>query len=241
MNYDVWTERTKLLLGNEKLEKLKNSHVLVVGLGGVGAVAAEMLCRAGITYLTIVDGDKFVPSNLNRQIPSLNSNLDRGKAEVLAERLQDINPEVKIERYGVFLEPNIIYGLFLEKKYDYVIDAIDTIAPKLELIRYCIEKKIPIISSMGAGGKLDPSKVRVADISRSYQCKLAQRIRKKLKKENRIYKGLRVVFSPEPVPKESIQIVGEKYKKSSAGTISYMPAIFGIYAASEVINAIIKR
>jgi len=230
-----WESRTELLLGKEKIEILHRSHVLVAGLGGVGAVAAEMLVRAGLGNLTIADNDIVQASNRNRQIIALASTEGMHKTEVLASRLLDINPELKLTINKSYLIREAIPAI-LETPYDYVIDAIDTMSPKLYLIINCLEKKYKLVSSMGAGGKLNPEEVQIADISKSYQCRLAHYIRKHLHKKG-IYTGFKVVYSPEPVSKNAIQLTdGDKNKKSIPGTLSYMPAIFGCYAASVVIR-----
>jgi tRNA A37 threonylcarbamoyladenosine dehydratase len=230
-----WQSRNELLFGKEKIEILRRSHVLVAGLGGVGAVAAEMLARAGIGSLTIADSDIIQASNRNRQIIALSSTEGMHKTEVMAARLMDINPELKLTLNKNYLIRDAIPGI-LETPYDYVIDAIDTMSPKLYLIVNCLEKKYKLVSSMGAGGKFNPEEVKIADISKSYQCRLAHYIRKHLHKKG-IFTGFKVVYSPEPVSKTAIQITdGDKNKKSIAGTVSYMPFIFGCYAASVVIR-----
>lgn len=235
-----WSSRTELLLEKEGLEKLKKAHVLVVGLGGVGAYAAEMLVRAGIGEITIIDGDVVQPSNRNRQLPALCSTIYKPKVEVMQQRLLDINPDLKINPIHLFVTGAAIKDL-LATPFDYVIDAIDSIAPKVFLIVHTFNAKIPIISSMGAGGKLDPAKVTIDDISKSYHCKLARMIRKRLTKFN-IKKGFNVVYSPEPVKKEHVIFVeGERNKKTTVGTISYMPALFGLMAASKVIRDLVGK
>ncbi len=230
-----WESRTELLLGKEKVEVLHKSHVLIAGLGGVGAVAAEMLVRAGVGNLTIADNDIIQASNRNRQIIALTSTEGMHKTEVLAARLRDINPELNLIVCNNYLIREAIPAI-LETPYDYVIDAIDTMSPKLYLILNCLEKKYKLVSSMGAGGKFNPEEVQVSDISKSYQCRLAHYIRKHLHKKG-IYTGFKVIYSPEPVSKNAIQLTdGDKNKKSIPGTLSYMPALFGIYAASVVIR-----
>ncbi|MDD4236010.1 MAG: tRNA threonylcarbamoyladenosine dehydratase [Bacteroidales bacterium] len=229
-----WLDRTKLLLGEEKLVKLASSHVLVAGLGGVGAYAAEQLCRAGVGTISIVDNDIINLTNINRQLIALNSNLNRPKVEVLAERLQDINPQVKVYQHNMFLKDEDMLQVLINK-YDYVIDAIDTLSPKIYLIKLCVEKEIPIVSSMGSGGKTNPESVKISDISKSYNCSLARILRKRLHRLG-IYKGIDVVFSSEKADKSSVVLEESENKKSNVGTISYMPAIFGCFAASVVIR-----
>lgn len=233
-----FSERTELLTGAEGIARLKTAKVLVVGTGGVGAYAAEMVCRAGIGAITIVDSDTVKLSNINRQLPALHSNVGRYKVDILAERFRDINPDAQVNAICEFLDENNIERI-LSGGYDYVIDAIDSIAPKIALIKHCLENKIAIVSSMGAGGRLDPSKVQIADISKTYQCALARTVRDRLKKE-KIYNGLTVVFSSEPVRKESvIEITDERNKRSTTGTISYIPAVFGCYLSSVVVRNIV--
>lgn len=230
-----WLERTSLLLGDEKVKRLNDKHVLVVGLGGVGAYAAEMIARAGIGQMTIVDGDVVNKTNINRQLLALHSQIGRPKAEIMAERIRDINPNIKLTVFNEFLKDERMREL-LENKYDYVVDAIDTISPKVFLICHCVEIGHKIISCMGAGGRVDPTKLQIADISKTYNCKLAKTIRKRLHRKG-IDKGVNVVFSTELVEKSSVmEVDDEENKKSTVGTISYMPALFGIYCASKVIR-----
>lgn len=230
-----WLERTELLLGEEKIKELSGRNVLVVGLGGVGAFAAEMIARAGIGHMTIVDGDTVNESNRNRQLPALTSTLGMLKAHVVESRLMDINSDLELTTIPKFMDENSFAHL-LDKGFDYVVDAIDTLSPKVALIREAVQRKMPIVSSMGAGGKFDPSKIEIADISKSKYCNLARMVRKRLYKEG-IRKGVPVVYSSEAVPKEyMVETKGERNKKTTVGTISYMPAIFGCYAASKVIG-----
>lgn len=230
-----FTERTQLLIGEEGVNRLSNAKVLVVGTGGVGAYAAEMICRAGVGHITLVDSDTVKPSNINRQLPALHSTIGEYKVDLLAERFKDINPDAEVVSIKEFLDDTNLQQIMSEG-FDYVIDAIDSITPKIHLIEYCLKNKVKIISSMGAGGRLDPSKVQVADISKTYQCALARTVRERLKKDG-ISKGLKVVFSSEPVKKDSvIEVNDEKCKRSTTGTISYIPAVFGCYLASEVVK-----
>ena len=236
---DNWLERTELLFGSEKLERLRGKHVLVVGLGGVGAYAAEMIARAGVGRMTIVDGDKVSVSNINRQLPALHSHIGKPKAEIMAARLRDINPDIDLTVINDFVKDERMEQL-LDNEYDYVVDAIDTISPKLFLILHCLNRKLKIVSSMGAGGKTDPSKIAIADISKTYNCKLAKAIRKRLHRKG-VDRGVPVVFSSELTDKAAVlEVDDEENKKSTVGTISYMPAMFGIYCASKVINDLIK-
>lgn len=234
-----WLERTELLLGSEKLNQLKKSSVLVIGLGGVGAYAAEMLCRAGVGNLTLADGDVVLPSNKNRQLIALESTQGKAKSEIVENRLKDINPEIQLTTIYEYLREERLIEILENQKYDYVVDAIDTIGPKVSLIKTCYERNIKIVSSMGAGGKMNPSLIQVADISKSHNDYLARMIRKRLHKF-KIYKGIKVVFSSEIINKEAVLLVeNEENKKSTVGTISYMPALFGCFAASIVIRDLI--
>ena len=240
MKQDNWLARTELLIGKERLEELKLSHVLIVGLGGVGAYAAEMLCRTGIGNLTIVDSDTIHSSNINRQLPALHSTIGQSKVALTEVRLKDINPQINIVALQEFLKDERTIELLDNNKFDFVVDAIDSISPKVFLIYHTLLRKIPIISSLGAGGKMDLSKIEITDISKTYRCALAKIVRKKLKTLG-IVEGLPVVFSSEPVSKESIILVeDEQNKKSSTGTISYLPAVFGCYMAQYVIANICK-
>ena len=231
-----WKDRTRLLLKDEKLSVLEKAHVLVVGVGGVGAYAAEMLCRAGVGKLTLVDGDKIEFTNRNRQLPALISTEGKWKTEVLKNRFSDINPELQIHVINEFLSDEKTAKVLDLEKYDYVIDAIDTISPKIFLIIETLKRKIPLVSAMGAGGKIDPSKVQVADISKTFYCPLAACIRKQLRKHG-VFNGFKAVFSTE-IRMENASREDEKsqYKRTTVGTISYMPAVFGCWCAFVCIN-----
>lgn len=236
-----WLQRTELLVKEEGIGKLQSANILIVGLGGVGSFAAEFLVRAGIGNLTIVDGDTVDITNINRQLPALNSTIGKNKTDVVAERILDINPKINLKKINEFLEPERMEEILTQEKFDYVLDCIDSLSPKLALIITCKRKKIKLVSAMGAGGKTDPSKVMVRDISKTNNCFLAKQIRKKLKKEQ-IHKGFRCVFSTEIQDENSLKMTdGSNYKKSFYGTISYMPAIFGLYAAAEVIRFLLKK
>jgi tRNA A37 threonylcarbamoyladenosine dehydratase len=233
-----WYERTELLLGNENIEKLKGSKVLVCGLGGVGGAAAEQLVRAGIGTIGIVDADTVAVSNINRQIIATHNNIGKNKVDEFETRLKSINPEIKLITKKIYLRDEILLDTLLEG-WDYVVDAIDTLSPKLNLIRICYQNNIPVVSSMGSGGKTDPMKVKIADISESYNCGLARMLRKRLHRLG-IYSGIDVVFSVEKVNKEVIVEEESMNKKSNIGTISYMPVIFGCFCASVVIRKLCK-
>lgn len=231
-----WKQRTRLLLGEEKSERLRQAHVLVVGVGGVGAYAAEMLCRAGVGHLTLVDADTVQPTNINRQLPALHSTLGQPKVEVLATRFRDINPEVELTVLPVFLKDENIPQLLDATRYDFVVDAIDTLAPKCHLIAEALRRRIKIVSSMGAGAKSDITQVRFSDVWDTYHCGLSKAVRKRLQKMGIRHK-LPVVFSTEQAdPKAVLLTDDERNKKSTCGTVSYMPAVFGCYLAEYVIR-----
>jgi tRNA A37 threonylcarbamoyladenosine dehydratase len=232
---DEWLSRTELLIGRECLNKLKDSHVLVVGLGGVGSYTAEMICRAGVGIMTIADGDTVHPSNRNRQLPALKSTEGFAKARLMGERLKDINPDLNLTVIQKFLRDERMNEI-LETHFDYVVDAIDTLSPKVFLIYRSVLKKYPVVSSMGAGGKFDPAKISICDISATTDCSLARLLRKRLHKLG-IMEGVTAVYSPETIDKDKvIPSKGEQNKASVVGTISYMPAAFGIACASVVIR-----
>ncbi len=233
---EQWLSRTEMLLGAEALKKLKDSHVLIAGLGGVGSWAAEMICRAGIGTMTIIDGDTVTAANKNRQLPALTSTTGRKKAEVMGERLLDINPSLKLNVIAEFIRDQRMIDILEEFKYDYVVDAIDTLSPKVFLVYHSLRLSLKIVSSMGAGGKFDPTTIRVADISETNFCNLARMLRKKLHKLG-VHEGFTAVFSPEVVDKKLIVRGSEESNRaSSVGTMSYMPAAFGIVCASVVIR-----
>lgn len=236
-----WQARTELLLGEGSLAKLKGSHVLVVGLGGVGACAAEMICRAGVGRMTIVDGDVVEDSNRNRQLPALASTVGMRKAEVVAARLRDVNPEAEITPIAEYLKDRRMEEVLDAAKYSCVLDAIDTLSPKFYLIWLSLERGLKVVSSMGSGARLDPEKVRCADIEESCNCSLARGIRKRLHKRG-VRGGFKAVFSPEDEIKGSVIGLEDGVspnRKSVAGTISYMPAVFGCHCAAAVIRELI--
>lgn len=237
MSYN-WNTRTELLLGAERMEYLSHCHVLIVGLGGVGAYAAEQICRAGIGHMTIVDADTVNESNINRQLPALHSTLGKPKAEVVGQRLLDINPRLKLTVLNEFLRDERTEEVLSAQKFDFIVDAIDSLSPKVFLLYYAHRHEIPIVSSMGAGAKMDPTQIKIADISKSFNCALAKAVRKRLRAMG-LNKGIPVVFSTEIAnPEAIIEVTNEQCKRSTAGTVSYMPAIFGCYLASYVIRNI---
>lgn len=234
-----WQERAELLFKPEGLNNLKNANVLLVGLGGVGSFAAEFLARAGVGSLTIVDGDVVDITNVNRQLPALHSTEGMPKVHVVGDRLMDINPELNLTRVQEFLSPERAFEI-VEEKYDYVLDCIDSVTPKLNLIVGAKRKRVKIISSMGAGGKMEAAKVKVADITNTVNCMFAKTIRRRLK-EFKIDK-LKVVFSSEIQDESSLKMTdGSNFKKSFYGTNSYMPGLFGLYMAETVIRYLIKK
>ena len=235
----TWLSRTSLLIGEDALRHLTKQHVMVVGLGGVGSFAAEFIARSGIGKMTIIDGDVVDPTNRNRQLPALSTNHGQSKASIMAERLNAINPEISLNVVSSFVNPEMVQEqLGLEP--DFVIDAIDSITPKVTFLKLAYERKVKLVSSMGAGAKLDPTQLQVVDISKTYNCPFAQQVRKNLKTHG-IYSGIKVVFSPEKPIKESLMLTdGKNFKKSAYGTISYLPAVFGAVAASVVIRDLIK-
>lgn len=233
-----WRERAELLFKKEGLERLKNAHVMVVGLGGVGSFAAEFLARAGVGKMTIVDGDVVDITNINRQLPALHSTVGQPKVTIVGDRLMDINPELNLIRVQEFLSPERAYEL-VTPEYDYVLDCIDSITPKLNLLISARRQKVKIISNMGAGGKYEAGKVRVADISKTEYCPLAKTVRKRLKKEG-ISKGVKVVYSIEYPDQTSLKMTdGSNFKKSFFGTNSWIPAVFGLHSAETVVKHII--
>jgi tRNA A37 threonylcarbamoyladenosine dehydratase len=307
-----WRERTELQIGKEGVQKLENASVAIIGLGGVGAFAAEMLCRAGVGSFILADSDVIDITNKNRQLPALDSTIGRIKTEVIAERMKDINKDVKVKIISTYIEEdNLSAKLKLRRKgsasegdkaacgnvgasdgaaegdkaacgnvaasgsaaegdkaacgnvaasesmaeggkaacgnvgaeewneVDFVVDAIDTLSPKIALIQYCLQNKIPMVSSMGAGAKYDATKVRIAEIEKSFNCPLAYMLRKRLHKVG-IRKGFKVVFSEEIPDKEAIIPCEGKNKKSRTGTLSYMPAVFGCVCAQAAIQHILS-
>ncbi len=233
-----WLERTELLLGEEKLEVLRRSNVLVVGLGGVGAYAAEMIARAGVGKMTIADADVVGETNINRQLIALHSTIGEQKAELVAARLRDINPEIELTVVNEFVRDQLTYDLLDSAKFDYIVDCIDTLSPKIALILGALERNIPLVSSMGAGAKTDPTQLEIKDIGKTHHCPLAHMLRKRLPRAG-VRRGFRAVFSPEPMREGAMILCEEQNKKSNVGTLSYIPALFGIGCASVVIRDLI--
>lgn len=246
-----WLERTEMLVGEDGIARLSSARVAVIGVGGVGGYAAEMIVRAGVGHILILDSDEVSVSNRNRQLLALNSTVGRPKCQVLKERLLDINPDLDIVTVEKFIiaegavpdsgfeeasgTPSQLLGAY---EFDYVVDAIDTLSPKLELIKYCMDRNIPLVSSMGAGAKFDVTRIRITDISKSFQCPLAHMVRKRLGKMG-IRKGFKAVFSEEIADRSSIVLEAGRNKKSQVGTISYLPASFGCACAQAVITGLL--
>lgn len=231
-------QRTELLVRSEGLTRLRQAHVLVVGLGGVGGYAAEMLCRAGIGRMTIVDGDTVSESNINRQLVALHSTVGKPKAALFAERMRDINPELQLTVVDEYLRDERMVELLEAERYTGVVDAIDTLSPKVFLLFHSRRLGLPVVSAMGSGGRMDGSRVKTADIADSYGCPLAAMVRKRLRRMG-VQDGIRVVFSDEPVPEHAMmEEIGEN-KRTTLGTISYMPALFGCRLAEEMIRILL--
>lgn len=236
----MWLERSELLLGTQCINRLKQANVLIVGVGGVGAYAAEMLVRAGIGKMTIADSDTVSLSNINRQLIALHSTVGRVKTDVLAERLKDINPTLELTVIAEYIKDDKTDEILDSQHFDYIVDAIDTLSPKLALIKGALDRNIPIVSSMGAGAKLDPTKMEICDISKTHHCPLAHMLRKRLHKMG-IRRGFKAVFSAEPPIEGAMILCEERNKKSNVGTISYLPATFGIGCASVVIRDLVEQ
>lgn len=236
----VWQERAELLFKPEGIEVLKNANVLIVGLGGVGSFAAEFIVRAGVGNLTIVDGDTVDITNVNRQLPALHSTVGQPKVDIVGDRLMDINPELNLTRVQEFLSPERATEI-VTKDFDYVLDCIDSITPKLNLIVAAKKAKVKVISNMGAGGKMLAGKVVVKDISKTDVCPLAKVIRRRLRKMG-VNKGVKAVFSLEKPDESSLKMTdGSNYKRSFFGTNSWMPGLFGLHSAETVIRHLLKK
>ena len=231
-----WLQRGELLIGEEKQERLGNAHLLVVGLGGVGSWAAEMLIRAGVGAMTIVDADVVDITNINRQMPALATTTGQPKCNVVAERLVAINPEARITVKQMFFDKENIPQLLDEGKFDYIVDAIDTIESKAELIRCCWERGMRIISSMGAGAKCNLADIRTGDLWKSEHCTLAKNMRRALRDYKGLYK-LPVIYSMEQPRKHAIR-PNPQGGKPIIGSIAYFTATFGCYLAEHVIKDI---
>jgi tRNA A37 threonylcarbamoyladenosine dehydratase len=234
-------ERTRILLTPAEQERLARAHVLVAGLGGVGAFCAEALARAGVGALTLIDHDSVAPSNINRQLPALLSTVGQHKADLMAARVRDINPQCALQVLREFITPENV-GTLLPPGVDYVVDCIDSLNCKVALVATGVERGIRVASSMGAGNKLDPTRVRLADIADTCQCTLASVMRKRLRKRG-IASGVLTVFSDEPgrAPLPPQPVEGRGRARAVNGTISYMPPIFGLMLAGGVVQRLIAE
>ena len=228
------------MVGEEGMRRLRAAHVLVVGLGGVGGYAAEMLCRSGVGNLTIVDGDTVSVSNINRQLVALHSTVGQPKAQLFARRFADIDPSCNVTAIHEFLRDDRMVQLLQAEQYDYVVDAIDTLSPKVFLLYHSRRLALPVVSSMGSGGKCDPTKIQISDISQSHTCRLAAMVRKRLHRMG-VQNGIKVVFSAEQARKESELQEASQNKLTTIGTMPYLPPIFGCCCASVVINDIVNH
>lgn len=236
---DEWQSRTRLLIGEERHRRLTHSHVLLVGLGGVGGYAAEILARSGVGQLTIVDNDVVNTTNINRQLIALHSTVGCSKATLWAERLRDINPEIALNVREQFIRDDDTYELLDATKYDFAVDAIDTLSPKVHLIKGLVDRDIPFVSVMGTGAKFDPREIKIGRMDRAKNCALARMIRKRLRRLEVPLK-FQVIYSEELPNDEAIVVTdGEQNKKSMTGTIAHNPAVAGCYAAYVALDYLI--
>ena len=238
-----WQSRTELLLGEEALEIIAHAHVLCVGLGGVGGIATELLARTAVGRLTIVDGDVVEDSNRNRQLVATMHSVGQSKAEAMAERLLSINPALDLQVRNEFLKDDNLEALLDAAPYDCVLDAIDTLAPKLHLVAGCLNRNLPVVSSMGSGARKNPECVRCADLDKTFNCTLAKAVRQQLHRLGLKGTGCRAVFSTEPPIRQAVfdPRIMENNKRSVLGTISYMPTLFGCHCAAEVLRLLSGR
>lgn len=235
MSESLYT-RTEMLVKTEGLQRLQSMHVLVVGLGGVGGAAAEMLCRSGVGRLTLVDGDRVSVTNINRQLIATERTVGRPKTELFAERFKEINPQCDVRLVTEFLRDDRMVELLESERYDYVVDAIDTLSPKVFLLYHAHRLQLPVVSSMGSAGKLDPTAVCISDISKSHTCPLAAMVRKRLRRMG-VSDGITAVFSTEPVAEHAMVEELSTNKRTTIGTISYLPVVFGCFCASVIIRS----
>lgn len=231
--------RTALLIGDDGLQRLAASRVLVAGVGGVGSYAVEGLARAGAGSLTLIDGDTIHPSNSNRQLHALTSTIGQAKVAVMTERLWLINPGLQVTQLQELITPDNVADL-LDPGYDLVLDAIDTFNAKLALLQGCVERRIPVISSMGAAGKLDPTRIQIADIADSQGCRLARKLRKELRRGG-VSSGVTVVYSDEPCRTDRLGEPEAEGERRPLGSISYLPATFGLFMVSEAIRQLLPQ
>lgn len=231
--------RTALLIGDDGLQRLAASRVLVAGVGGVGSYAVEGLARAGAGSLTLIDGDTIHPSNSNRQLHALTSTIGQAKVAVMTERLRLINPGLQVTQLQELITPDNV-AVLLDPGYDLVLDAIDTFNAKLALLQGCVERRIPVISSMGAAGKLDPTRIQIADIADSQGCRLARKLRKELRRGG-VSSGVTVVYSDEPCRTDRLGEPEAEGERRPLGSISYLPATFGLFMVSEAIRQLLPQ
>ena len=234
---DGMTERTALLLGEDGVERLKKAHVLLFGLGGVGSYAAEALARAGVGSLTLVDDDTVSESNLNRQLVALHSTLGQNKAQVAAARIRDINPDCNVTVAPVFYMPATSHELPFDGPvhYDYIVDAIDTVTAKLEIIRQAQAAGVPVISSMGTGNKLDAARLRIADLADTRVCPLARVVRRELRKRGIAH--CKVLFSEEEPRARRTDVPPDPVTgRCPPGSVSFVPSVAGLLIAGEVVR-----
>lgn len=238
-----WQSRTELLLGEEALKHIERAHVLCIGLGGVGGIAAELLARTAVGELTIVDGDVVEDSNRNRQVIATTLSTGKPKAEAMAERLLTINPALNLHVRNEFLKDDNLEALLDGTPCDCVLDAIDTLAPKVHLIAGCLKRNLRIVSSMGSGARKNPECVRCVDLEKTFNCTLAKAVRQHLHKLGVSGAGCRAVFSTEPPIRNAVfdTRIMENNKRSVLGTISYMPTVFGCHCAAEVLRLIAEE
>lgn len=230
--------RTELLLGEEAVEQLKKSHVAVFGVGGVGGYVVEALARTGVGTFDLIDSDTVSVSNINRQIIATHSTVGKVKVEVMKDRILEINPEAKVNIHKCFFLPENA-GEFDFSRYSYVVDAVDTVTAKIELVMQARKAGVPIISSMGAGNKLDPTKFEVTDIYKTSVCPLAKVMRKELKKRG--VKNLKVVYSTEKTLQPGVDLSGEEGRRAVPGSVAFVPSVAGLIAAGEVIKDLITK
>lgn len=235
-----WQGRTELLLGADQIKRIERSHVLLIGLGGVGGYAAEMLARSGVGRMTIVDNDTTHPTNINRQLIALHSTIGRSKAELWGERIKDINPDIDLQVLQMFVRDENTHNLLTAAHYDFVIDAIDTLSPKVHLIKELVDLHLPFVSVMGTGAKLDPRLIRIARMDRAKNCPLARMIRKRLRRLE-VPLMFPVIYSEELPIERAIKVTdGEQNKKSITGTIAHNPAVAGCYAAYVALDHLLN-
>lgn len=237
-NPENWDSRTRTLLGDDAVNRLTQATVAVIGTGGVGGYAVEALARCGVGNLLIIDADDVAPSNINRQLVALHSTIGQSKVEIFAERCRDINPHINVKAIKAFVTPENVAEL-IGMDIDFVIDAIDTVTPKMAVIAHCLQNHIPIISSMGAGGRTDPTKIGYFDISETREDGLARAVRQRMKKMG-LRRSLKVVASTEAPHRNAVIELEKKNKRSSFGTIITIPAIFGLYLANHVVMRLVN-